>query len=202
MPAPLIAAAMATLAPTLAAKGLDLLGGLFKGTTEKGAQKVAELIEAKTGIEIQDIAENRLDEAQWEQLRGFEVQNKQAILAAYVELDKNDVERERIAQGDRADARDTQQAATISSDKFTARFHNILTLVLVFLSFVFLFWAGFLHDYKANPESKDLINTILGFLFPVVSAVVAYHYGTTLGSRRKDDRAEKLSEAIVEQSKQ
>ena len=44
MPAPLIAAAMSAIAPSLAKRGLDLLSGVFRGTLDKGTQEISDLI--------------------------------------------------------------------------------------------------------------------------------------------------------------
>jgi hypothetical protein len=201
MPIPLIAAAVSALAPTLAQKGLDILSAAFKGGITKGSEQVAALIEQKTGITVRDIAENRLDPAQWQKLAEFEAQNKSEILAAQVRFDTNDVERERVAASDRNSARVLQQAAMTTGDKASQWFQYFYTTLLTCLAFGFIFWAAFLHSYTDDPSSKDLINVILGFLFTVLTAVVSYHYGTTVGreasSKRKDDRAVYLTDIIA-----
>lgn len=197
MPAPLIAAAVAAVAPTLAAKGADLLAGIFSGALTKGTEKVAELIEEKTGISVQDMASGTVTEKQWEKVRAFEQDHKAAIISALVAMDGNDVERERIAAADRTDARVLQQAAMTSGDKASQWFLYFYTTLVTGLAFGFIFWAAFLHSYTEDPGSKDLINVILGFLFTVLTAVVSYHYGTTVGSKRKDDRAVQLTEIIA-----
>lgn len=189
MPIPLIAAALAAIAPTLTSKGLDLLGGIFSGAVTKGTEKVAELIEEKTGIKIEDIAEDKLDEGQWRSLQDFEANNRAAILAAYVQLDAHDVERERIAQSDRADARAAQVKAAASGDRVAAKFIYIYASLLTILTFVFIFYASFLHDYATHPGSERIIDTVLGFLLGVaLSAVVQYFFGSSAGSKSKEDK--------------
>ena len=74
MPIPLIAAALSAIAPTLAQRGLDLLSGVFRGGLDQGTKAIASLIHEKTGIDINDAAENKLTDAQWSQLKEFEFQ--------------------------------------------------------------------------------------------------------------------------------
>ena len=76
MPLPLLAAAAASIAPALAKQGLDLLSGVFRGALNKGIQEIAKLIEDKTGIDINDVADNKLTESQWVKLKDFEFQLK------------------------------------------------------------------------------------------------------------------------------
>jgi hypothetical protein len=65
-------AAAASIAPALAKQGLDLLSGAFCGALNKGIQEIAKLIEGKTGIDINDVADNKLTESQWVKLKDFE----------------------------------------------------------------------------------------------------------------------------------
>jgi hypothetical protein len=53
MPVPIIAVALAALAPALAKHGLDLLSGVFRGALDKGTEEIPGLIEDKTDIDIQ-----------------------------------------------------------------------------------------------------------------------------------------------------
>ena len=62
MPIPILAAAMSAIGPMLAKRGLDLLSAIFKGTVDKGTERISELIREKTGIEISDVAEDKLTE--------------------------------------------------------------------------------------------------------------------------------------------
>ncbi len=81
MPIPLIAAALSAIAPQLAQKGLDLLSGVFRGAVNKGTSEIANLIQEKTGIDINDVADNKLTEAQWSQLKQFEFEYQSKLLA-------------------------------------------------------------------------------------------------------------------------
>jgi hypothetical protein len=68
MPVPISAATLAAIAPALAKHGLDLLSGMFRGALAKGTKEIVGLIEEKTGIDINDAAEDKLTEEQWAKL--------------------------------------------------------------------------------------------------------------------------------------
>jgi hypothetical protein len=93
MPIPLIAAALSAIAPQLAQKGLDLLSGVFRGAADKGVDEITQLIHDKTGIDINDVADNKLTESQWTQLKQFEFDYQGKLLAFRQQSDANDLER-------------------------------------------------------------------------------------------------------------
>lgn len=197
MAIPLVAAALAAVAPTLAAKGADLLANVFSGAVTKGTEKVAEMVEAKTGISIQDMADGVVTNDQWEKVRQFEQDHKAEILTALVELDKNAVERERVAAADRGGARAMQQTTMASSDKAASRFIYFYATLITLLTFGFIFWASFFHNYEQFPKSERIIDTTLGFLLGVaLASIVQFFFGSSAGSKSKE---EKLSQALMEQ---
>ncbi len=200
MPIPLIAAALSAIAPQLAQKGLDLLSGVFRGAANKGVEEISQLIHDKTGIDINDVADNKLTESQWTQLKQFEFDYQGKLLAFRQQSDANDLERERIAAADRGSARDMQKAAIASDDPFVRRFIYIYASVLTLLTFLFIFWAAFIHQYTAdNKESARVIDTVLGFLLGVsLSAIIQFFFGSSQGSRAKDQRIAQLTQAVAD----
>lgn len=190
MPAPLIAAAFAALAPTLAQQGLGLLSNVFSGVASAGTAKVAALIEEKTGIDIADIAGNRLDEDDWERLRQFESANTPEILAAQLELDRNALERERIASTDRRDARAMQIQVFSQEDRYASSFLYLLTLVMVVLTFGFLFYAAFWYPADTGAGNKALAESVGQTLLTLVlGGVMYFFFGSSTGSKAKERRA-------------
>lgn len=196
MPVPLIAAALASIAPALAKQGLDLLSGIFRGTVNKGTKEIAELIEEKTGIDINDAADNKLTVEQWAKLKDFEFQYQSKLLEWRQQADANDLERERLTNADRADARGLQKAALASDDIVARRFIYFYASGLTLLTFVFIFYAAFIHDYKNGDQSARVIDTVLGFLLGVtLSAIIQYFFGSSIGSKSKEEKINAIGEA-------
>ena len=197
MPAPLVAAALSAIGPALARRGLDLLSGVFRGALDKGTQEIAGFIEEKTGIDINDVADEKLTEEQWAKLREFEFQYQAKLLEYRQQLDANALELEKVHQVDRADARDMQKAALSSDDKLAKRFVYFYATGLTLLTFLFIFYAAFVHDYTTNPDAARVIDTVLGFLLGVsLSAIIQYFFGSSAGSKSKEEKIRLLTESI------
>jgi predicted mannosyl-3-phosphoglycerate phosphatase (HAD superfamily) len=181
---------LATIAPILAKQGLDLLAGAFRGAGTAAAEKVTELVKEQTGIDIATKPELGADDVA--KLRQFEANNA-AFLSYYAALDSNDVERERIAQKDRESARLAQQAALQSSDRMAQQFIYWYASAITLLTFTFVFYAAFWHNYAASPGSEQIINTVLGFLLGTAfSAIVQYYFGSSIGSKRAAERLQSV----------
>lgn len=188
---PILAAAVSALAPELASRGLNLLSAVFTGAADKGIEATRTMIKDQTGIDI--ATPDKLADADWEKLRAFEGDNTEH-LAAILQLDANDVERERIAQQDRENARAMQIEALGSTDKTAQRFLYVYSLLLTVLTFGFIFWASFGHDFEAHPGSERIIDTVLGFLLGVaLSAIVQFFFGSSAGSQRKSSMLARLA---------
>lgn len=198
MPFPLLAAALSAIGPTLAKKGLDLLSGVFRGTVDKGTEQIAELIQAKTGIDITDAADDKLTDAQWAQLKEFEHLHQERLLSYLQGLDASQLELTRIEQRDRADARLLQRAALESEDKFAARFIYWYAILITLLTFAFIFIAVFYYpDLTKNPGAGRVIDTVLGFLLGVsLSAIIQFFFGSSQGSGSKQKQIERLTEKM------
>lgn len=185
MPVPLIAAAVAAIAPALAQRGLDLLSGLFHGALDKGTQEVADLIKDKTGIDVNNVADGKMDEAQWAKLKEFEFQYQEELLQHRQKMEASRLEEERLHQADRADARSLQKEALKQDDVFSKRFIYYYAIGITLLSFTFIFWASFGNIPTKNERTVD---TVLGFLLGVsLSAIIQYFYGSSAGSSRKSE---------------
>lgn len=201
MPIPLIAAALSAIAPQLAQKGLDLLSGVFRGALNKGTAEIADLIQEKTGIDINDVADNKLTETQWAQLKQFEFEYQGKLLEYRQKSDANQLEYERIAAADRASARHMQESAIASTDPWVRRFIYIYASVLTLLTFIFIFFAAFGPAYKSDDPRARVIDTVLGFLLGVtLSAIIQYFFGSSAGSKAKDEKIGQLGDAIRAQS--
>ncbi len=199
MPVPLIAAALTAIAPALAKRGLDLLSGVFRGALDKGTEEVAGLIEEKTGIDINDAADDKLTEEQWAKLKEFEFQYQTKLLEYRQQADAHVLEVERLHQADRVSARALQQAALASDDAFARRFIYYYASGLSLLTFIFIFWAAFLYDYtkENNAQALRVIDTVLGFLLGVsLSAIIQFFFGSSAGSKSKEEKLTVLNDAM------
>ena len=197
MPNPLIAAALSAIAPALAQRGLDLLSGVFRGALDKGTSEIANMIQEKTGIDINDAADNKLTDAQWSKLKEFEFEYQSKLLEYRQQADANSLELEKVHQADRADARGLQKAALASDDVFAKRFIYFYAAGLTLLTFGFIFYAAFGFDYgrPGNDKAVRVIDTVLGFLLGVsLSAIIQYFFGSSAGSKLKDAKIQEMSE--------
>jgi hypothetical protein len=200
MPIPLIAAALTAIAPTLARHGLDLLSGVFRGAVDKGTEDIAGLIEEKTGIDINDAADDKLTDDQWAKLKEFEFQYQSKLLDYRQQADAHALEVERLHQVDRASARDLQKAALDSDDRFAKRFIYYYATGLSLLTFIFIFWAAFVYDYTKGDQALRIIDTVLGFLLGVsLSAIIQFFFGSSAGSKSKEEKISVLNETIRSQ---
>jgi len=197
MPVPLVAAALASIAPALAQRGLDLLSGFFRGAVDKGTQQVAQLIEEKTGIDINDVADNKLTDDQWVKLKEFEFQHQAQLLQARQQQDANALEEQRLLNADRERATRLQEKALDSNDPFVRRFIYYYAIGLTVLAFTFIFYASFIHNYETHPKSERIIDTVMGFLLGVtLSAIIQYFFGSSLGSKSKEKQLNQLTDSL------
>ncbi|MNJ71816.1 hypothetical protein D3C77_684050 [compost metagenome] len=74
------------------------------------------------------------------------------------------MERERILQVDREDARAMQTDAMKSDDVFVGRFIYFYAAALTLLTFVFVFYASFVHQYTEDNKGS-LVLSIRFWLF-------------------------------------
>jgi len=201
MPFPFIGAALAAVAPELAKRGLDLLSGIFRGAVNQGADKVSELIREKTGIDVHDIAENKITEDQWVALKEFELGHQEQLLEYRKAMDAQELELEKLRAEDRKNARETQSDRDENKDPFVRRFTYIYAYLITFLTFVFIFMAAFMPGFLCEElpqQSWRVIDTVLGFLLGVgLSAIIQFFFGSSSGSAKK---SEDISRMLKDQS--
>ena len=153
---------LAPILATLAANGLGIVADVV---TKKGK----EFVEDKLGIEL-------TPDPSPEALQNW----KQAA---------QEHERELLAMvyGDMANAR--QREADIASSEAAPTLNKIVTPVLALgiigLSFT-LFAVLIFVDVEAN--SKDILIYILGVLSAAVTQILSYYFGSSMGSKVKEDK--------------
>lgn len=200
MPAPLIAAAINAIGNYFAKNGLDVLAGIFKGAADKGTEKVASMIEEKTGIDINKAAEPQgLSEAELVKLKEFELQYQEQLTQHTESFEQLNLEYEKARFADTAHARDMQKEAMKSDDPYVRRFVYGYALLVTLLSFGFLYLVLIDPDGLIKETNKDLVNTITGFLLgTTLSAVIGFFFGSSAGSSKKTDQINEMQRKLLD----
>jgi hypothetical protein len=199
MPLPIVAAAVSSIGGYLAKNGLELLSGIFRGAADKGTQKVAQIIEEKTGIDINKAVEAQgLTEEELIKLKEFELQHQELLFQHAEAIEDLTLEREKAYLADRQNARALQVAALASNDPFARRFIYYFALLLTLLSFGFIFVVLFFPCLIVGQANRDLVNTIVGFLLgTTLSSVIGFFYGSSKGSQDKNDHIAALTSQMA-----
>lgn len=204
----LAAALLAAAVKPLARQGIDLLGGVFNGATQAGAERIAAEIESRTGIKVEDIADDRLTPEDWARLKEFELQNQELLLAELQAAAGHDVDRTRLMNEDRADARDLQKAAMADEDWLTRNFIHVYAIMLTGFTFAFIGYAAFGAQFDTGADGSlsaagqaqiRTVDTVLGFLLGVsLSAIIQFFFGSSKGSSDKSRMLEDLIRATAQ----
>jgi hypothetical protein len=195
---------LGAIAPKLAQKGFDILSGLFSSASKKGGNlaeglvkkqidRIAQKIEDKTGIKLDDIADDKLTEEQWRQLKEFELQEQELILDARNHVAEIDLESEKAHLADIQSARTAGISRDANEDQFIRRFTYWYAYLITGITFSFIIFAialPILFADQNNPipdQAWQIVNTVIGFLLGVgLSAIIQYYYGSSMGSKSKD----------------
>jgi len=124
-----------------------------------------------------------------EERKELENELEQAKLKYEVEMKSLGLNEQKIYLDDTASARDNQSRVQESAEAgFLAKnVHPILALVIISLTFFLYYWLimGTNGDKPINPEMKDIVIYILGALTTISTQVVAYFFGSSKGSKDK-----------------
>lgn len=161
----------------LAQQGIDLLSGVFRGDLDSETLEITTLIQDETGIDIRDAVDNKLTETDWARLREFEIEHQSKILAYRKELDVRQTIPYLIYSDTTSD----------NSSSITTRYGIIFFLVF---AFIYIFYAAFIHDYRANPDATRVIDIVLGFL---LGALALYFSGILLAVSKSPKNINNIS---------
>lgn len=169
-------ATIGAVAPTIA----TALGGPLAGLATKAIVGALGLDDGASEAEIA----SAVAKATPEQLLAL----KQADNKLVVDMETLGVERERIAQADRASARDREARVM----DFTPK---VLATVIIggFLATVYMVLAGYVDGLK-DPLTAALVGTLIGYVSAKADQVVAYYFGSSASSKAKDDTIKSLSQ--------
>ncbi len=171
MPLPLL------IAPLLkAGLGLVANAALAKGK---------EWVEEKTGVEL----DKPLSEESIVKLRQFELENEQELRRLAIEENKLDIEVFKAEVADKGDARKRDVEFLRSGRKnYRADFMFFLA-VLMIAGMVWIVWK----DPSINEYVKGIFTLVLGRFLGYLDNIYNFEFGTTRGSKDKDDTIKQLS---------
>ncbi|HLP97485.1 MAG TPA: hypothetical protein VK149_03470 [Sideroxyarcus sp.] len=169
------------MAPFIAALLKSGLGLVANAAIEKGTS----FIEEKTGLKIDQNKEP--DSDQLTQLKQFMLEHEEELQRIQLERDHISADLFKAALADTQGAREREmQIAT--SDK-APLLNKIVTPILaigvLLLTFV-LFGMVMFGESPVDPSRKDLLVYVLGALSTIATQVVAYYFGSSVGSKEKD----------------
>ncbi len=171
---------MPPIVAALFQQGLTVLGNavLAKGK---------EVVEDKLGIKLPD-GEKPLDPEQVIRLREIEAEHEQWLIEANIRKREQELESERLAYADLADAREREVKIATSDDApmLNKVITPILAIGLLALTF-FLFSVVLFNSGAIDGNRKDLVIYILGVLSAISTQVVTYYFGSSRGSAVKDE---------------
>lgn len=163
-----------TLAMSLAQFAPKIAGWLGGDKAEQVAEKAVAVAQAVTGHESPTEA---LQALQADPAKALEY--RQAILAQEVEFERLAVRREEIAAEDRKDARAREIATKDDFPKILALL--LLTALMVEQGCIFAGWM------PADETAKTIIVKGAGLLEAAILLALGYFYGSSAGSKAKDD---------------
>jgi hypothetical protein len=165
---------MIPLVGMLASAGMDLISKFI----DTGKDKAVEVIKDKTGIDLSTKKELNPDDIK--KLKEFQENNRDFLLKQ-IEL----------ANEDRADARAMQKVALNQGSWFAK---NFIYLFAIVWSVFAMLYISFITFYTIPQASQRFADTILGFLLgTIVSAIIQFFYGSSMGSKNKDEILSKAS---------
>lgn len=136
-----------------------------------------------------------------EERKELENELEKAKLTYDVEMKNLGLEKEKVYLNDTASARENQSRVQESAEAgFLAKnVHPILALVIISLTFFLYYWLIMGSTKNVSSDMKDIIIYILGALTTISTQVVAYFFGSSRGSKEKQQiisdltmRAQKL----------
>lgn len=170
----------ALLVPVLSKLAENGLGLLTDAITAKGK----EFVEKQIGVDIPDEAEKLTPEL-IATLKTKEMEHEEKLLELSIEKQKIDIEQEKIYLEDTQNARNMQIEALRQNDVFSKRFVYYFASVAMIVTAIYIFSITFFVIPQENVRFAD---TILGFLLgTLVSTIVNFFFGTSKGSKDKDE---------------
>lgn len=136
-----------------------------------------------------------------EEKKELENEIHKASLQYEVQMAKLSLEEKIAVMADTADARMNQTRIQESENAswLAKNVHPFLAIFIVGLTFFLFFWLLIGNNLvkAANSNTKDIIIYILGALTTIVTQVVAYYFGSSLGSKDKQKSLETMAATVT-----
>ena len=172
-----IPAALAPILKPLLANGLNLVANAVLAKGKKA-------IEDKLGVELKpDMSADDII-----RLKTAEMEHEEELLRLRIEEDKLDLaEFElRLKDTDSAREREVQISTSDKAPLLNKIVTPVLALTLLGMTF-FLFGVVMFDNAPVDPSRKDILIYVLGVLSTVATQVISYYFGSSAGSKAKDD---------------
>ena len=167
----------ALIAPLLA-QGLSLIGNAVMA-------KGQEWVEQKTGVKIQP----NMSEQDILALRRYEMAHEEELLRLRIEDNKLDLETFREEVKDRGSARD-RDIEFIKRGMTNNRANLMFFLAVVMVgAMVWIVWK----DQSINEYVKGIFTLVLGRFLGYLDNIYSFEFGTTRGSKEKDETIKQLT---------
>ena len=177
-----IPAVLAAIVKPLLGNGLNLVGNavLAKGK---------DWVEQKLGVELKpDMTPDEII-----RLKQAEMEHEEELLKLKLESDKLGLQQLDMYLEDVDSARNRE--TTIATSKDAPILNKIVTPVLaitiIALTFV-LFGIVMFDSSPVEPSRKDILIYVLGALTAIATQVIAYYFGSSVGSKEKSEELKRL----------
>jgi len=170
-------AALAPILKPLLANGLTLVANAVLAKGKKA-------VEEKLGVELKpDMSADDII-----RLKTAEMEHEEELLRLRIEENKLDLaEFElRLKDTDSAREREVQISTSDKAPLLNKIVTPVLALTLLGMTF-FLFGVVMFDNAPVDPSRKDILIYVLGVLSTVATQVISYYFGSSAGSKAKDD---------------
>lgn len=174
---------MLPMLPFIASLVQSGLGLVANAAMEKGTSWIKE----KTGLDVNLQAQPSAEELT--QLKQFMLEHEEELQRIQLERDHISADMLKAVLADIGDARQ-RESDIVNSDKaplLNKLITPILALALLLLTFL-LFGVVMFSESPVESSRKDLLVYVLGVLSTIATQVVAYYFGSSVGSKDKDEK--------------
>lgn len=191
----MISAIVAGLGSVFVEKGMDALGDLFTTGTEQAINKGVEFVAEKTGIDLN--AKKELSDEELVKLREVNDKYKMQILEIKLANKKED---NRHEEHKRDTAHETYREKSKAADKIADTIIKFNLPIIFILVLVNVFIVDFFHENATLIAiASNVIGVAIGNLFAERQAIINFFYGSSIGSKEKDQQIVDINKMATKQ---